>query len=207
MRANSFKLVDEYLCSRLWYDRWGTSQSDFLINNLICPTLLGTSKGQLEGSYWRSQMIIFRHQLDQKIMRVCISYTHLYTIKSLNHTLPSRKCKLCFVANMHVASTLWPDIKSHKLSECQFRLRWTKSDATTQFKQVKTGQPQHGSDKEAQDSLPEEVRGQLVARVGRPTYLVGRPSPWSPPPQPGHVASPHWSPTSVVMASPSGSLL
>ena len=25
----------------------GMSQSDFLINNLICPTLLGTSKGQL----------------------------------------------------------------------------------------------------------------------------------------------------------------
>ena len=28
----------------------GMSQSDFLINNLICPTLLGTSKGQLGGS-------------------------------------------------------------------------------------------------------------------------------------------------------------
>ena len=38
----------------------------------------------------------FQRQLDQKIMRVCISYTHLYPIKSLNHTLPSRKCKLCF---------------------------------------------------------------------------------------------------------------
>ena len=37
-----------------------------------------------------------RRQLDQKIMRVYISYTHLYPIMSLNHTSPSRKCKLCF---------------------------------------------------------------------------------------------------------------
>ena len=42
---------------------------------------------------------------------------------------------------MQVASTLWPEIKSQKLSEHRFRLRWTKSDARTQFKQVKTGQP------------------------------------------------------------------
>ena len=68
---------------------------------------------------------------------------------------------------MQVTSTVLPDIKSQKLSEHQFRLRWTKSDARTQFKQVKTGQPQHGSDKEAQDSLPEEVGG------GRPTWPVG----------------------------------
>ena len=90
-------------------------QSDFLINNLICPTLLRTSKGQLGGFCWRSLTIISRCQFDQKIMRVCISYTHLYSIKSLNHTLPSRKCKLCFWANMQVTSTLWPDIKSQKL--------------------------------------------------------------------------------------------
>ena len=30
---------------------------------------------------------------------------------------------------MQVTSTLWPDIKSQKLSEHRFRLRWTKSDA------------------------------------------------------------------------------
>ena len=60
---------------------------------------------------------------------------------------------------MQVASTLWPDIKSQKLSEHRFRLRWTKSDARTDPNEVKTGQPQHGSDKEAQDSLPEEVGG------------------------------------------------
>ena len=104
-------------------------------------------------------MIIFRHQLDQKIMRIFISYTHPYSIKSLNHTLPFRICKLCFQDNMQVTSTLWPDIKSQKLLEHRFRLRWTKSDARTQFKQVKTGQPQRGSDKEAQDSPPEEVGG------------------------------------------------
>ena len=104
-------------------------------------------------------------------MRVCISYTHFYKIKSLNHTLSSRKCKLCFEANMQVASTLWPDIKSQKLLEHRFRLRWTKSDARTQFKQVKTGSPQRRSDKEAQDTR--RSWGRLVARAGRPTYLVG----------------------------------
>ena len=60
---------------------------------------------------------------------------------------------------MQVTSTLWPDIKSQKLSEHRFRLRWTKSDARTQFRQAKTGQTQHGPDKEAQDSLLEEVGG------------------------------------------------
>ena len=104
-------------------------------------------------------------------MRVCISYTHPYPIKSLNHTLPFRICTLCFQANMQVTSTLWPDIKSQKLSEHRFRLRWTKSDARTQFKQVKTGQPQRGSDKEAQDSLPEEVGGGWwPGQADRPTW-------------------------------------
>ena len=104
-------------------------------------------------------------------MRVCISYTHPYPIKSLNHTLPFRICKLCFQANMQITSTLWPDIKPQKLSEHRFRLRWTKSDARTQFKQVKTGQPQRGSDKEAQDSPPEEVGGSWwPEQADRPTW-------------------------------------
>src|SRR6185437_913593 len=103
-------------------------------------------------------------------MRVCISYTHPYPIKSLNHTLPFRICKLCFQANMQVTSTLWPDIKSQKLSEHRFRLRWTKSDARTQSKQVKTRQPQRGSDKEAQDSLLEEVMGGWLGQADRPNW-------------------------------------
>ena len=113
-------------------------------------------------------------QLDHKIMRFCISYMHLYSIKSLNNTLSFRICKLCFQANMHVTSTLWPDIKSQKLLEHRFRLRWTRSDARTQFKQVKTCQPQCGSDKEAQDSPPKEVGA--VGGPGRPTDLPGRPA-------------------------------
>src|SRR6185312_17429704 len=116
-------------------------------------------------------MTISRHHLDQKIMIVCISYMHPYPIKSLNHTLPFRICKLCFQTNMQVTSTLWPDIKSQKLLEHRFRLRWTKSDARTQFKQVKSCQPQRGSDKEAQDSPPEEVGGGLwPGQTDRPTW-------------------------------------
>ena len=68
-------------------------------------------------------------------------------------------CAGGFELILQVSSTLWPHIKSQKLSEHRFRLRWTKSDARTQFKQVKAGQPQRGSDKEAQDSPPEEVGG------------------------------------------------
>ena len=140
-------------------------------------------------------------------MLVCISYTHPYSTKSLNHTSPFRKCKLYFGANMQVASTIWPDIKSQKISEQRFRLKWTKCSPRTNPNKVKTGQPQRGSDKEAQDSLPEEVGGGWWhEQAGRPTWSADL-APWAPPPQPGHVASPHWSPTPVVMSSPRGSLL
>ena len=79
---------------------------------------------------------------------------------------------------MQVTSTLWPHIKSQKLSEHQFRLRRTKSDATTQFRQAKTGQNQHGPDKKAKDSLLEEDGGgwrhwQADRPTGRPTWPVG----------------------------------
>ena len=49
-------------------------------------------------------------------------------------------------------------------------LRWTKSDARTQFRQVKTGQYQRGPDKEAQDNLPEEDGG------GWPHWQADRPT-------------------------------
>ena len=74
---------------------------------------------------------------------------------------------------MQVTSTLWPDIKSQKLSEHRFRLGWTKSDARTQFGQVKIGQNQHGLDKEAQDNLLEEDGGGWRHwQGGRPTWSV-----------------------------------
>ena len=139
-------------------------------------------------------------------MRVCISYTHPYSIKSLNHTLPFRICKLCFQANMQVTSTLWPGIKSQKLSKHRFRLRWTKSDARTQFRQAKTGQDHRGPDKEAQDNLLDE------AGIGWPTWQVadlqvGRPGSWAPAPQLRHVPPLHWLLKSVAVVSPRGSLL
>ena len=59
---------------------------------------------------------------------------------------------------------------------------------------IKTSQPQRGSDKEAQYSLPEEVGG------GWWPGHADQPGSWAPQPQPGHVASPHWSPTSDVKA-------
>ena len=73
---------------------------------------------------------------------------------------------------MQVASTLWPDIKSQKLSEHRFRLKWTKCSPRTQLRQVKTDRDQCGPDKEAQDSLLDEVGG------GWRPWAIGRP-PWS----------------------------
>ena len=73
---------------------------------------------------------------------------------------------------MQVASILWPDIKLQKLSEHRFRLRWTKSGSRAQLRQAKTDLDQHGSDKEAQDSLLDEVGS------GWRPWAVGQP-PWS----------------------------
>ena len=72
---------------------------------------------------------------------------------------------------MQVASTLWPDIKSQKISERRFRLKWIKCSPRTNPNEVKTGQPQRGSDKEAQYSLPEEVwGGWWPGQADRPTW-------------------------------------
>ena len=73
---------------------------------------------------------------------------------------------------MQVASTLWPDIKSQKILERRFRLKWTKCSPRTQLRQIKTDRDQRGPDKEAQDSLLDEAGG------GWHPWAVGRP-PWS----------------------------
>ena len=82
----------------------GKTQSDFLINNLICPTLLGKSKGQLGGSSNKSQNTLY----------------------------PKNKCNLHFRAKMQVTSTLWSEIKSSTKLDLRFRLKWTKGGPNTQ---------------------------------------------------------------------------
>ena len=150
---------------------------------------------------WRPLTTISRRQFDQKIMRVCISYTHLYPNKFLNHTSPCRKCKMCFWANMQVASTLWPSIKLQKIPEHRFRLKWTKCSPRTQFKPLKTGRDQHGSDKGGQKNPLEESWGLLAPRAGRPTRPMG------PPHQLCHMVLHHWSLRSVSRVLARGSLL
>ena len=122
---------------------------------------------------WRSLTTISRHQHDQKIMRVCISYTHFYPNKFLNHTLPSRICKTCFW-NMQVASTLWPDIKSQKISERSIRLKWIKCSPRTEANPIKTSRASNFGQEEAQTSPAEGSWGWWAPRGGRPTTLVGR---------------------------------
>ena len=60
---------------------------------------------------------------------------------------------------MQDASTLWPDMKSQKISERRFRLNCTKCSPRTAPNPLKTSQHQRGPDKAAQDSPPEEVGG------------------------------------------------
>ena len=74
---------------------------------------------------------------------------------------------------MQVASTLWSGIKSKKILEHQFRIKWTKCSPRTEFRPLKTGQDQHGLVKAAQDSPPEEVGGGLAPWAGRPTRPMG----------------------------------
>ena len=110
-------------------------------------------------------------------------------------------CAGDFELILQVTSTLWPDIKSQKISEYRFSLKWTKCSLRTNPNAVKTRQTPTFRQEEAQDSLPEEDGG------GWPTWQADRPGPWAPPPQPGYVVSPHWSLASVVKASPHGSLI
>ena len=105
-------------------------------------------------------------------MRVCISYTHPYPIKSLNHTLPIRICKLCFQANMQVASTLWPDIKSKKLSETD-----SGSDGPKVMQEPnsnKSRQPNPSVDQTKRPKTAYQKKLGAVGGPGRPTDLPGR---------------------------------
>ena len=53
---------------------------------------------------------------------------------------------------MQVASTLWLDIKSQKISKRRIRLKWTKCSTRTESKLVKASQSPVLRQKEAQDS-------------------------------------------------------
>ena len=109
-------------------------------------------------------------------MRVCISYTHPYPIKSLNHTLPSRICKLCFWANMQVASTLWPNRKTQKISEYRFRIKWTKCSPRIEARSLKKSSTSVFRPGQAQTSPTPSSWGQLAPLAGRPTpWLADQP--------------------------------
>src|SRR6185503_10006952 len=73
---------------------------------------------------------------------------------------------------MQVASTLWPDIKSQKISEYRFRLKTDQVKLKTTQNPLRTGCTLVFKQDEAQDSLLEEVGG------GWRPWAVGRP-PWS----------------------------
>ena len=58
---------------------------------------------------------------------------------------------------MQVACTLWPDIKSQKLSEHRLRLKSTKCSPRTEARPLKTGHTPELRQEEAQDSLLDEA--------------------------------------------------
>ena len=72
---------------------------------------------------------------------------------------------------MKVASTLWPDIKSQKISERRFRLKWTKCSPRTNPNSIKTRQAPAFRQEEAQDSPSKEVGGSWsLEQADRPTW-------------------------------------
>ena len=107
-------------------------------------------------------------------MRVCISYTYPYSIKSLNHTLSFRKCKLYFGANMQVVSTLWPDIKSQKISKRWFKLKRT--NVAQEPIQMKSRQANPNVDQTKRPRTACQKKLGAVGGPGRPTDLPGRPT-------------------------------
>ena len=107
-------------------------------------------------------------------MRVCISYTHIYSNKSLSHTSPLEICKMCFWANMQVASSLWPDRKSQKILEHRFRLNSTKCSPRIEGNPLRTDHTSMFRQGKAQVS-PAPAVGAMGA-AGRPADHAGRPA-------------------------------
>jgi len=108
---------------------------------------------------------------------------------------------------MQVASTLWPDIKSQKISERRFRL--IGPSVAQEPLQIHSRQAETSMDqtREAKTAHKKGDWGWLTPWAGRPTTLVGRPGPWAPPPQLCHVSPPHCLLKSVLQVSARGSLL
>ena len=73
---------------------------------------------------------------------------------------------------MQVASTLWPDIKSQKLLEHRFRLKWTKCSPRTEAQPLKTGSTPAFRQKETQDSPTQQLGA--VGATGWPADHTGR---------------------------------
>ena len=125
-------------------------------------------------------------------MRVCISYTHLYSNKLLNHTAPLENCKMCFWANMQVASTLWPNIKSQIKSESEFRLKWNKAAQDSPLAKARGGwwpwavsRPARSDDRPMGPTTLAQPHGGLALdhKVSSPRHSCRRGSPrsWLPP--------------------------
>ena len=75
---------------------------------------------------------------------------------------------------MQITSTLWPDTKSQKLSELLLRLRWTKSDARTQFNESRQANPNVYQTRRPNIACQKKLGA--VGGPGRPTDLPGRPA-------------------------------
>ena len=134
------------------------------------------SKGQLRGSCWCSIKTIYKHQLDQKIMRACISYTHHYPNKCLNSLYPYNICKIGIRAKMQVTSMSWSKIKSSTNQSTRFRLNWIKRGTCTKANVFRTGPCTWIWDKGSQDSPLEEVGGGWRHwAAGRPPWLADQP--------------------------------
>ena len=75
---------------------------------------------------------------------------------------------------MQVASTLWSDIKSQKISERRFRIKWIKCSPRANPNEVKTGQPQRGQTRRPRTACQKKLGA--VGGPSWPTDLSGRPT-------------------------------
>ena len=82
---------------------------------------------------------------------------------------------------MQVASTLWPDIKSQKISECRFRL--IGPSVAKEPIQIHSRLAKTSVDQTRQPRTAHQRKLGAFGATGRPADQPGRPTgPWAPPP-------------------------
>ena len=137
-----------------------------------------------------------KRQLDQKIMRVCISYTYLFSNKFQNTLYPQNKYKMCFRVKMQDVCTLWSKIKSSTNQSTNSGSIGSKMAHAPKLTVLGQGLAPRIKTRQPRKAQPPKLGA--VGTTGRPADHLGRlTSPWAPPPSASYVAACHWLPMAV----------